>query len=79
MSAHDRWLANYHQHPATVYCTNPKCSNHHEGATVTYVSEYGQGWYEPEECESCGGEWLEDAPPDATDDDLSDKDSSDDA
>lgn len=74
MSAHDRWLANYHQYPVTAYCANPACGNH-DGATVTYVTEYGQGWYEPEECGSCGGEWLEDMPPDDTDDDLSDEDS----
>lgn len=70
MSAHDRWLANYHTCPTTVYCANPKCGNH-DGATVTFVSEYGQGWYEPEECDDCGGEWLDEAPSDATDDDLS--------
>ena len=63
MSAHDRWLANYHQHPATVWCANRKCG-YHDGATVTFVSEYGQGWFEPEECELCGGEWLEDQPQD---------------
>lgn len=61
MSSHDRWLANYGISPATVYCANPTCG-YHDGTEVTYVSEYGQGWYEPEDCPSCGGEWLDEQP-----------------
>ena len=61
MSQHDRWLANYRQHPAQVWCTNPKCSLHEDGTTVTYTSEYGQGSYEPETCD-CGGDWTDTKP-----------------
>lgn len=66
--AHDRWLANFHQYGTTVYCDNPDCGNH-QGTIVLYVSEYGQGWYEPEECESCGGDWLEQQPDPPDEDD----------
>jgi hypothetical protein len=68
MNQHERWLANYRQHPATVWCSNPKCGNHADGTTVMFISEYGTGWFEPEEC-SCGGEWLEDQPDEEDDDD----------
>lgn len=64
MSAHDRHLTQYRHSPETVWCSNPACPNHSGvGVEVTYESEYGQGWYTPEECE-CGGEWLEDEPKD---------------
>ena len=61
MSAHDRYLAQYHTHLSEVWCEKPGCPNHTDPVTVTFVSEYGQGWYEPEEC-SCGGAWLDDRP-----------------
>jgi hypothetical protein len=61
MSAHDRYLANYRSHEIDVWCENRECANH-AGTQVTYVSEYGQGWYEPEECWLCKHEWLADAP-----------------
>lgn len=65
--AHDRWLANYRRYECDVYCENRECPNH-DGATVTYESEYGQGWYTPEECWLCHGEWLEDRPEDEEED-----------
>jgi hypothetical protein len=58
---HERHLANYHQHPAQVWCSNPLCPLHEDGTTITFVSEFGQGWFEPEEC-ACGHEWVEDKP-----------------
>ena len=68
MSAHDRWLADYRKGTAEVWCTNPACQLHEDGTTVTYESEYGQGWYTPEECK-CGHEWTEDKPDEEEDDD----------
>lgn len=68
MSQHDRWLANYRQYPAQVWCDNPACPLHRDGTTVTFNSEYGQGWYEPEECD-CGGEWTDEKPDYEEDDD----------
>jgi hypothetical protein len=44
-----------------VWCSNRSCDNHADGATVMFISEYGIGWFEPEEC-VCGGDWLEDQP-----------------
>ncbi len=67
MSAHDRYLANHRWMRETVWCSNPKCEHHTEGVEVVYESEYGQGWYDPEEC-ACGGEWLEDKPKEDDDD-----------
>lgn len=58
---HERHLASYSRQDVEVFCDNPACSLH-DGATVTYEREYGQGWYTPEECWLCGGEWLEDRP-----------------
>ncbi len=58
-AAHDRWLAGYSKNShAEVWCENKDCANH-EGVTVTYESEYGAGWYTPEECWICGGDWLD--------------------
>ena len=68
MSQHDRWLANYHTSVAHVWCSNRFCDNHEDGIDVTYESEYGQGWYTPEECK-CGHEWTEDKPDEEEDDD----------
>ena len=73
MSAHDRWLANYHASSETAYCQNAKCENA-EGISVYYESEYGQGWTTPEDCPVCGGELGFDAPQEATGADLSDDD-----
>lgn len=61
MSAHDQWLANYRRYTTEVWCSNPACPTHEDGREVTYESEFGQGWYEPGECD-CGGDWLEDKP-----------------
>ena len=71
MSAHDRWLANYHQNVETAYCTNATCGNHADGLTVLYEEEYGQGWTTPEECPLCYGDLTFDAP-DPPDDDEDD-------
>lgn len=60
--AHDRYLANYHTSDAQVWCSNPKCDLHEDGANVRYVSEYGQGWYEPEECWICHEHWVDEKP-----------------
>lgn len=73
LPGYDSWLAGHRHHETEAYCSNPQCVNHH-GVAVTYVTEYGQSWYEPEECWRCGGEWLEDAPSDDEDDDDDDED-----
>ena len=62
MSAHDRWLANYHQYGTTAWCVRSGCEHHTEGIGVLYVSEYGQGWTEPEDCPLCGGQLTLDVP-----------------
>jgi len=61
VSAHDRYLADYHTSLETVYCQNIKCSNS-EGLTVRYESEYGQGSITPEDCPQCNGELSFDKP-----------------
>ena len=58
---HDRYLAAYRQYQTEVWCDNPKCQLHEDGTTVMYFSEYGQGSYEPEECD-CGGDWTDTKP-----------------
>ena len=68
MSAHDRWLANYHSSSETAYCQNGGCSNA-EGISVYYESEYGQGWTTPEDCPLCGGELSFDQLPEEDEDD----------
>lgn len=60
--AHERHLAAYRAGTAEVWCVNPKCVNHEDSQTVRFEFEYGQGWYTPEECERCGGEWTEEQP-----------------
>ena len=62
MSAHDRYLADYHTSLETVYCQNTKCSNSEDGVTVRYESEYGQGSITPEDCPQCNGELSFDKP-----------------
>lgn len=69
VSAHDSWLARYRRSEADVWCSNPKCGLHADGATVTYEEEYGQGWYTPEECYVCHSDWLSEPPPEKEDDD----------
>lgn len=63
VSAHDRHLAAYRTGFEEVWCTNPECPNHTQGVTVRWTSEYGQSWWEPEECHACTkGEWTQDRP-----------------
>lgn len=61
---YDRYITGgrYRKAPETVYCHTPECLDRGEPQEVTYESEYGAGWYTPEECPACGGEWHEDAP-----------------
>lgn len=59
---HDRWLMNYQTGTEVVYCSNPKCDLHQDGAEVAWESEYGQGWWIPEECPRCHSEWVQDRP-----------------
>jgi hypothetical protein len=68
VTAHDRWLANYRSFECDVFCHERDCPHAGEAQPVTYISEYGCGWYEPEECQ-CGGEWHEDPLPDDEEDD----------
>jgi hypothetical protein len=63
LPGYDNWLARYERHTTTVWCDNPACTNHTQGVTVLFQSEYGQGWLEPEEC-GCGGDWVQDQPED---------------
>jgi hypothetical protein len=62
-AAHDRYLADYREGTAEAWCSNPRCENSTQPTTVGWASEYGQGWYVPEQCH-CGSEWTEDAPED---------------
>ena len=61
--AHARHLADYREGTAQVWCSDPACPNSDQPTTVGWTSEYGQGWYTPEQCD-CGSEWTEDAPED---------------
>jgi hypothetical protein len=61
-AAHERHLAAYRTSRAEVWCRNPKCDNHTGPTAVRFEMEYGQGWYTPEECDRCGGEWTEEPP-----------------
>lgn len=69
-AALDRYITGGHYSalPADVWCWNSECANYGEPVSVTYASEYGQGWYEPEECPQCGYEWHEEPPPEDDDD-----------
>jgi hypothetical protein len=62
MSAHDRYLAQYHCGREVVWCSNPKCEIHEGGMEVGWESEYGQSWWDIEECPLCGAYWLDDKP-----------------
>jgi len=62
MSAHDRWLANYHTETVHVWCEKPGCDNHVDGVDVRFESEYGQGSLTPEECWICHSSWLQEQP-----------------
>lgn len=68
MSSHDRWLAAWSSSDAHVWCSEKTCANHADGVDVTHLSEYGQGWYEPEECWICHSEWQDEAPDDEEED-----------
>jgi hypothetical protein len=71
MSAHDRWLANYHRGTTHVWCSNPKCANHADGIEVEWETEYGQSAYTThEECPICNSDWLEDQPDEDEDDET---------
>ena len=61
-AAHERYLASYSTHSVQVWCANKECPNHTGPTTVRFEVEYGQGWYTPEECDLCGGGWLEEQP-----------------
>lgn len=73
MSAHDRWLANYHFSEEVAYCEKIDCPNA-EGIAVYYEEEYGQGWTTPEDCPICHGHLTFERPPEATEPLLSDSD-----
>jgi len=62
MSAHDRYLANFRTGTEEVWCKNSACENHRISQKVTWCSEYGQSWWEPEECWLCHSAWTQDAP-----------------
>lgn len=71
MSAHDRYLANYHRGTTHVWCSNKTCANHADGIDVDWESEYGQSSYVTyEECPLCHSDWLEDQPDDDDDDET---------
>lgn len=60
----DAWITGgrYSKTTETVYCHNRDCDEFSEPVVVTYESEYGGGWYTPEECPKCGHEWHDDEP-----------------
>lgn len=63
MSAHDRYLANYHRRPVRIECR--ECGHSWDG---DQVEEYGAAWFEPhEDCPSCGSTELDAADLDALD------------
>lgn len=62
MSAHDRYLSNYHRGFAQVWCSNLKCELHKDGIEVDTETEYGQTVLIPEECPVCHSYWLDDEP-----------------
>jgi hypothetical protein len=68
MSAHDRHLAGYSASNVQVWCSKRDCPNH-QGTTVKYEKEYGQGWLTPEECWICKSDWLNDEPTDEEEED----------
>ncbi len=59
--AHDRMLASFHRGTDRVFCENKACPNH-DGVEIDWVSEYGQSWFDPEDCFICHGTWLETEP-----------------
>lgn len=60
----DRYLTGgrYARSTETVYCWNTVCAFFSDTQEVIYGSEYGGGWYTPEECPGCGSEWHEEPP-----------------
>lgn len=62
MTDHDVWLAAYRREEAQVWCSNPRCQLHDDGADVEWESEYGIGRFIPGECWECGAEWVDDKP-----------------
>lgn len=69
MSGHDAWLAHYRTGTEVVWCENKTCPVHNDGMEVRWESEYGQGWWTPEECPVCHGLWLQDKPDEEGDND----------
>jgi hypothetical protein len=67
---HDRWLADARSGTTDVWCENPQCRNHTESVEVGWESEYGQGWYVPEQCPICHSEWTEEEPEEIDEDDV---------
>lgn len=59
--AHDQWLAGYQEGVQQVWCSNRSCDNS-AGVEIRWVSEFGQSWFDPEECFICKGRWLTDPP-----------------
>lgn len=62
MSAHDRYLANYRTGTQQVWCSNPACELHGDGVEIRWESEYGQSWWDPEDCWVCHSSWLQEQP-----------------
>lgn len=64
---YDKWATGgrYSRDPSViVFCHNQACKEYGEVQEASYEKEYGAGWYTPEECPTCGGEWHEHAPED---------------
>lgn len=60
--AHDHWLSAYHRDTREVWCSNPACTLHFDGAEIDAETENGQTSFIPEDCYLCHSEWLEDRP-----------------
>lgn len=62
--AHERHLASYRTSNVEVWCKNAACENNDEPVMVRFETEYGQGWYTPEECPLCHNDWTDKSPHD---------------
>ena len=58
----------YSEEDDTAFCHNRACKAYGEEQDVLVVREYGQSYWQPDECSHCFGEWHEQAPEEDDDD-----------